>query len=44
MFLTLLTENVKTKKINVFSVVKKLEKEENIAPIHVEQNMRNRTK
>ena len=36
--------NVRVKKINAFSVVKKLEKEENIALIHVEQNTKNRTK
>lgn len=44
MFLILLMENAKIKKVNVFFVVKKLEKEEDIALIHVEQNMKNRTK
>ena len=36
--------NVRVKKINAFSVAKKSEKEESIALIHVEQNMKNRIK
>lgn len=36
--------NVRVKKVNVFSEAKKSEKEESIALIHVEQNMKNRIK
>ena len=44
MFYTLPMVNVRVKKINAFSAEKESEKEESIALIHVEQNMKNRIK